>query len=357
MNRAEELYNKLVAEGESAIDGFIAQRQAEELFLDFKRSADGGSGKRLHQNDRNNLAKAISGFGNSEGGVIIWGVECSPGVDYADVARAKHSITDAERFRSWLEGAISGCTIPPHTGVKNHPIRSSGPGKGFVATLIPKSDHAPHQVVGKLQYYIRAGSDFVPAPHGVLAGMFGRRPQPSVAHSFVVSPAEVAPDERVKCQIGFLISNNGPGIATDIFMHVTGVSFLGENCILTFHRPDPENWVGHFLFGVKMSMISNPNVRLPFGMQLQPISLEAFIGPPFTKDLEIIGIYGCGQSPPGRFELQNSPEVVEGLYVKFITKHRDGTLTESDMHDFTIDVFSTRRDEGKHNEQERYDDS
>ncbi len=39
MERAEELFNKILAEGEIAIDNFILSRKAEELFLDFKRSS------------------------------------------------------------------------------------------------------------------------------------------------------------------------------------------------------------------------------------------------------------------------------------------------------------------------------
>ncbi len=73
MGRAEDLYTTLVRDGEAAIDDMIARRQTEELFLDFKRSSDRGAGKRLSPDDRENLARAISGFGNSEGGVIVWG--------------------------------------------------------------------------------------------------------------------------------------------------------------------------------------------------------------------------------------------------------------------------------------------
>jgi hypothetical protein len=69
-SRANDFYNLICAEGEAAIDEFIATRKAEELFLDFKRSSDNGAGVRLSQTDRDNLAKAISGFGNSAGGVV-----------------------------------------------------------------------------------------------------------------------------------------------------------------------------------------------------------------------------------------------------------------------------------------------
>ena len=77
MNRADDLFSKLTAEGETAINELIVTRKAEELFLDFKRSGDDGAGQRLHESDCKNFSKAISGFGNSEGGVVIWGVDCT----------------------------------------------------------------------------------------------------------------------------------------------------------------------------------------------------------------------------------------------------------------------------------------
>ncbi len=67
MSRAEDLYERIKKDGESVLDNFILQGQAQELFLDFKRSSDNGKNRHLSQTDRNNLAKAISSFGNSEG--------------------------------------------------------------------------------------------------------------------------------------------------------------------------------------------------------------------------------------------------------------------------------------------------
>ena len=114
MDRAQELYKRLIANGENQIDEFIETRASEELFLDFKRSSDNGNALKLSPNDRSNLAKAISGFGNSSGGIIVWGVDCSPGADGADVARFKVPINNVKRFLGNLQGAVSGCTIPPH---------------------------------------------------------------------------------------------------------------------------------------------------------------------------------------------------------------------------------------------------
>ena len=58
MGRAEDLFSRLQAGGEATIDELIADRQSEELFLDFKRSSDDGDGPRLTQIDRVNLALA-----------------------------------------------------------------------------------------------------------------------------------------------------------------------------------------------------------------------------------------------------------------------------------------------------------
>ena len=107
-------------EGRTAQVGLVRERESESYFLDFKRSSDNGVGGRLSGTDRNNLAKAISGFGNSEGGVIVWGVECSDSLGQGDVAQAKVPIQDAAAFRARLEGAVSGCTIAAHDGVASN---------------------------------------------------------------------------------------------------------------------------------------------------------------------------------------------------------------------------------------------
>ena len=63
----QNIKKRLKQEGEAAIDEFILNRQSEELYLDFKRSADNGRGPRvLHSNDRDNLVKAISRISNSK---------------------------------------------------------------------------------------------------------------------------------------------------------------------------------------------------------------------------------------------------------------------------------------------------
>jgi hypothetical protein len=147
MGRPKDLFEKFSVEGEQAIDEFIQDRKSEELFLDFKVSANSGGGTKLHADDRANLAKAISGFGNSDGGVIVWGVSCKYDPKLGDIPTAKVPIAEPSRFVSRLESTVSGCTLPPHGLVRHRPIASAKPDEGFILTYVPKSSLAPHQAI------------------------------------------------------------------------------------------------------------------------------------------------------------------------------------------------------------------
>lgn len=341
---SEEIFERIINEGESCINEFILNREAENLFLDFKRSANDGAGKNLDPNDRSNLAKGISGFGNSEGGVIVWGVDCRKGKDCADVARAKYPLVDAQRFASWLEGAISSCTIPAHSEVRNRAVIIGEGPKGFVATFVPKSNDAPHQVVltgkGQYHYYIRAGSDFVPTPHAVLAGMFGRRPQPFVFHMFVLSNPEVIDcgGPQIKSTMGLQVGNGGRGIASDLFMTIKGISIPGPNSKLMVGTPDLNNWTVWSFLDIHFTAISKSNIKLPPEAQLQPYVLTLILAPPFTDDLKVEGLCGCGQAPSFSFTIENKSNILEQLYNDFISKYPRGLTKDfksaRDEYDF-----------------------
>jgi hypothetical protein len=348
MGRAEDLFERIEARGEAGIDDLITSRKSEELFLDFKRSSDSSAALRLSDGDRNNLAKAISGFGNSEGGVVVWGVDCSLDRRGADVANMKVPIQDPARFVSWIEGAVSGSTVPPHQGVRSIPVDSSG-GTGFAVTLVPKSNHSPHQVVGSLQYYIRAGSAFVPTPHEVLAGMFGRVPQPHVFPYFTAGPGEVVGD-AIACSVGIVIRNEGPGIASDLFANVLVVSFPEAPSSLGFDFLDRDNWTAALSFGRDLSIISNSGYRMPPEAQAHPLLLRLSIAPPFRHAAQVQGMVGAGGSAPSRFTWQVDLETIKTAYDEFMLAARSGTLSDDQVSGFGsrvlgLKMLSTKMDD------------
>lgn len=333
MSRALDIYTKIKKEGEKAIDEFILTQQSEELFLDFKRSAVNGNSTFLDAKDRNNMAKAISGFGNSEGGVIVWGIECKRGIDGADLPKTKFPIKNAKRFASFLENAISGCTIPPHSRVQNHAILQKN-GDGFVATLIPKSDDSPLQDVVEKRYYIRAGSNFEPIPHDLLAGMFGKRPQPKVFTIFLYSTPEIV-GNSIKVSVGFTLRNGGAVLARDLFLSVWIMSGPGKNTIIGF-GPNDTNFQGYWSLGRNYSVVSKPELRLPPVSQVQPVVLEATFAPPFVDKLEINITCGCDGGMLYKSTLKNSSKNIKKVYDEIMEKNAKGTLKKQELHQSAV---------------------
>ncbi len=257
--------------------------------------------KKLDNKDRANLAKAISGFGNSEGGVIVWGVDCKNDPLLGDIPTAPVRIQNPTRFKSWLEQATTGLTVPPHTSVEHHAIP-----EGFVVTLIPSGIHAPYQTVGELLYYIRAGSNFARTPHGVLSGLFGRRPQPNIKHHFFVSdkPSIVAPG-IVKTKISVMLRNYGRGIGQDIFLNLSINNHPGGSCKVTFQPSEQkEVWSGNLILDRQMQMITRSDVRLAPEADLQPLTLEIALQNPIERDFSFDGLCGCSGGEPWKFNFR-----------------------------------------------------
>jgi hypothetical protein len=327
MARADELFERLSVEGEAGIYTLIREQVSEELYLDYKRSANDGRGSSLHNNDRSNLGKAISGFANSEGGVIVWGVDCKSLRDKGDVPSAPRPISEPDRFKSWLEQATSGLTVPPHSGVAHRSIPSTIANEGFVLSFVPGGLHAPYQTTEALRYFMRAGSSFAPVPHAVLAGMFGRRPQPLISYNFITAPPQLLPGEVVECQVAIMLINMGAGICEDLFLNMMFKGDLGENCKMAFSNLKEDTWIGQFSFGRMLSLISRPGIRLPPEGHLVGPTLTLTLRPPFTKSLHISGLCGGAGSPSTRLEIQVTPERIADAYSRMLTAAK-GTLED-----------------------------
>src|ERR1043165_1656772 len=129
MGRADELFAIIRDGGEGAIDKLIADFESESLWLDFKRSKNDATGTSLDKSDRENLAKAVSGFANADGGIIVWGVDCRPDAKTgADLPSEKLPLQEPHRFRSWLSGALSGCVTPPAPQVEHAVVGDTSSG-------------------------------------------------------------------------------------------------------------------------------------------------------------------------------------------------------------------------------------
>ena len=74
VDNAEALFKSLREGLAGRVQELITRDAPETLYLDFKAKSDPSDGTGLDRPDRENLAKALSGFANAAGGVLLWGV-------------------------------------------------------------------------------------------------------------------------------------------------------------------------------------------------------------------------------------------------------------------------------------------
>lgn len=346
MSRAEDIFQKLIYFGEDAIDDFIVNLQTEELFLDFKQAVSTGkNGTSLHKDDRKNLAKGISGFGNSEGGVIVWGVECSRDCDIGDVAKAKVKVKNVHRFLSWLENAISGCTIPSHNRVRNHIISVDKNGDGFVATYIPKSELAPLMTTMGNNIYIRSGSNNVPAPYSVIAGMFGKRPQPNVeliiadknlevldnaVEDMVYPPSlDNPPEKYLRLSFSICGENDSNVIARELYLSCSSTGKGGEYNKVRFSNYNQMDSIP----GIEgqLNLITRPDLRLPPRGVIRFANVTIILSPYSEEDFLMDGVIGADHAAPKDFRVYIPKNKLRSFVARAMCEGEDITLLEQEF--------------------------
>jgi hypothetical protein len=139
--------------------------ERESETLEYKRSS-----KPLQPVDRKELAKDISAFANSSGGLIVYGIATDP----EDKTKPTHlePILPANIDAIHLaQGAIEHPIVGIRT--KTFPAKPDIP--QALLLDIPASAIAPHQVITTHRYYHRQGVESVPMGHGLVELYFGRR--------------------------------------------------------------------------------------------------------------------------------------------------------------------------------------
>jgi hypothetical protein len=216
MNTSEDLFNLLRSFKEDDGSGKSAQERLfeyctqvlgsiERFHVEFKEKRDSRDAK-LTDDDKKNLAKAVSGFANSGGGVLIWGIE-NDSISPKPIQNIQNFVSALLKLASQttdpLVPNIDGDWVPSNSGTKN---------EGFGLIYIPESPLPPHRVLLKYDgikdyYFVRSGESFVVASHTHLEDMFGRRPHPKLEFSAELRRSGGAPSVVVG------LKNIGRGIA------------------------------------------------------------------------------------------------------------------------------------------------
>jgi hypothetical protein len=298
MGRAEELFQRIRAGKTAEIQRMISQPVTEELFLDYKKAATTKSSSKLDTSDRKNLAKAISGFGNSDGGIIVWGVACQSST--GDIP-TDAPVDDPVGFKILLDGAVGGVTLPAHGGVENVALSLSN-GTGYVVTHLPPGLNVPYRTIVKNEkdaYYIRAGSSFEPTPHAVLAGLFGRAPHSILEIEFdYLYHAPIGGVPRVQLTFKLALRNSGRGFAKGLFVSID--TEAPANCQARYVADERwQYWTSKTERGDRLTAVATPDFpTIPPGSEAD--ALQYILELPKNVAGDIIVNITCGaETGPG----------------------------------------------------------
>lgn len=157
------------------IERFICEKQEENLSLEFKTVVHPNFNDKNKDDDKKNISKTLSGFANSNGGIIVWGIKAKENDKKQDVAFEKKPITELTKFLNTLNRLEGIAVTPTITGIKHKKIEISED-IGFIISYIPESNSAPHMAnfAGK-HYYKRSGDSFYQCEHFDIRDMFQRK--------------------------------------------------------------------------------------------------------------------------------------------------------------------------------------
>src|SRR5215470_399492 len=188
--------------------------KAEDLYLDFKVKDPRQIA--VTANDQRSLAKAVSGFGNSDGGLLVWGVEAKKKAadpESPDVASELKPIEKVSAFHATLNDLIRGATKPVVPGVVNYRVyEDRNEDRGYVIMVVRPGDHPPYRAEydNNNHFYKRAGSQFYPMEPYDLRDVVFRRSYPKVEVELSHSLITAAHPGRHVYSLVAVLRNRGP---------------------------------------------------------------------------------------------------------------------------------------------------
>jgi len=278
-----------------AIVEFVQERRQEDLHLDFKCVGSNS----LSSDDRKHLAIALSGFANSAGGIVVWGVDARKDPDDVDAACELFPILGLKKFITHLNSYTGQCVVPSVENVEHKAIPlPDKDDSGFAATIIPESMGTPHMARAREhRYYKRSGSSSLKMEHFEVEDMFGRRPKPRLELMTQI----VERGARPEIIIG--LRNTGRGIATFPYLYIR----VEEPYVISAYGIDGNRHVGlpvlpmhrrtgrEESFGGTSAHAVYPDSELPITKIVTPVKRR--FTPPNIRDMAIHYAICCEGMP------------------------------------------------------------
>jgi len=196
------------------VEEFVTNKREEDLHLDFKTA----NFPNIDTNyDMKNFSECLSGFSNSDGGLIIWGIKASKNSKGQDVAHDKKPIKELTKFSNHLKRNEGRATTPNIIGIDYKKFEINKNDEGYLVVFVPPSDRSPHMAnLSEKHYYKRSGDSFYICEHFDIIDLIGRNKNPELKFEltpFTIEPVGGREKPYYNIKVNFAISNNTSIIA------------------------------------------------------------------------------------------------------------------------------------------------
>lgn len=199
------------------VTALIDNKAEESVHLDFKASGS------LSKDDKKKaeIAKDVSAFANSDGGIIVYGIE-----EHEHKAHALSYIDGNTYTKEWLEQVIQDNIQRRIEGLEIFPIRENGNiTKSIYVVKIPRSSNTPHMSADKC-YYKRNNFRSVKMEEYEVRDLFYRESTPNLKIAGYTLYDYDINDEFVKYYFGVQIRNDSNVISTVYKLNCYIVNFI-----------------------------------------------------------------------------------------------------------------------------------
>jgi len=247
----KQLFDKLTLE---YINAELVGKEFENNYLECKEKQRNNHGG-LDEGDIAYFAKSLSGFANTSGGTLIFGLTAKKDKQDVDLIQSLNPIPELKRFESALREKESRIVERQVLGVEYKRIETATD-KGILAVYIPQSSQLPHRSTKDWKFYIRAGGTFQPLDLNLIEDLFYRRLRPSL--EFVVN----RPDLQ---NVIVALKNNGDVTAKNVHLVFSFANGLtpthyeidGNTRLTSFvYQSKYQNKTGRFMVYTRSSELS-----------------------------------------------------------------------------------------------------
>jgi hypothetical protein len=200
----------------SDLEELINAGETEGLYLECKAPTI----PQLSRDMRHNLSRALSGFSNTAGGVILWGVSTTKHEHSGlDVLPQIEPIGNCKLFARHIEKAAPTLTTPSLATIESKVItQKEDDTRGVVVTYIPKALGDPVQSNVDNIFYFRSGDDFSAAPYEMVKRLFAATDTPDLHLVFNSQLVNLTDDGM--WEVPIIVLNNSSAIAEHVKVSV-----------------------------------------------------------------------------------------------------------------------------------------